>query len=457
MEDNVIIIKKSTILGNIPNINALENGELAINCADGYIFFKKNNGDGDYLAKFVDLEGQPYVLDTSLSAIKPQYGNNTVGEVFATVLGGYHNDVEGAASTVVNGENNDIFSDFSLIANGLNNKILSGADYSFIGCGENNLVSHRNVFTLGSNLSSHDENFTYVNNISATGKIYGDGSELTGIVGGGGNTNYYLNIGEPVKFSFTGNGSTTTYTISGTNNSTNAALVQVYVENVYQEPFSSYTLSNEQVEFLVAPDNGSNIVIISPDVDAVDLLDKINTTYTTVCANSASWESGGSGGTSGTKTLDRFTPRDNQPPSTNFATLDTRNSIAVLDFDAATDESAIFVGFIPEGSDLSSGLKVRLAYTATSATSGTVRWGVQFEKSDLTINSDSFDSATEVTSTTSAASGVPTIAEITATTIDSLSAGDLYRLKVFRNADDATNDTMTGDAELIAVEVRSAA
>jgi hypothetical protein len=30
-------------------------------------------------------------------------------------------------------------------------------------------------------------------------------------------------------------------------------------------------------------------------------------------------------------------------------------------------------------------------------------------------------------------------------------------LKVFRNADDATNDTMTGDAELIAVEIRSAA
>lgn len=181
MEDNVIIIKKSTVLGNIPNINALENGELAINCADGYIFFKKNNGGEDYLAKFVDLEGQPYVLDTSLSAIKPQYGGNTVNEVFATVLGGYNNDVEGAASTVINGENNDIFSDFSLIGNGLNNKILSAGDYSFIGGGENNLISHRNVFTFGSNLSSHDENFTYVNNISATGKLYGDGSELIGI------------------------------------------------------------------------------------------------------------------------------------------------------------------------------------------------------------------------------------------------------------------------------------
>jgi hypothetical protein len=49
------------------------------------------------------------------------------------------------------------------------------------------------------------------------------------------------------------------------------------------------------------------------------------------------------------------------------------------------------------------------------------------------------------------------VTEITITTIDSLAAGDRFRLKVFRNADDATNDTMTGDAELVAVEVRSAA
>ena len=182
MEDNTIIIKKSTVLGNIPNLNALESGELAINCADGYIFFKKNSGRDDYLAKFVDLEGQPYVLDISLSAIKPQYGGNTVNEVFATVLGGYSNDIGGAASTVINGEDNDVYSNFSLIGNGMNNKILSAGDYSFIGGGENNLISHRNVFTFGSNLSSHDENFTYVNNISATGKLYGDGSELTNVL-----------------------------------------------------------------------------------------------------------------------------------------------------------------------------------------------------------------------------------------------------------------------------------
>lgn len=159
----------------------------------------------------------------------------------------------------------------------------------------------------------------------------------------------------------------------------------------------------------------------------------------------------------GSKTYAVFTPTDNQPPATSFATLDTRNSIAVLDFDAATDESAVFVGIIPEGASLGSGLKVRLHWMASSATSGNCRWAVQFEKSGTDLDSDSFDTATEAHSAANGTSGIETVTEITATAIDSLAAGDRFRLKVFRNADDATNDTMTGDAELIAVEVRSAA
>ncbi len=78
-----------------------------------------------------------------------------------------------------------------------------------------------------------------------------------------------------------------------------------------------------------------------------------------------------------TKTV--FTARDNQPPATNFATLDTRNSIPVLEFDAATTESAVFMGVMPSGSDLSSGLQVRIWWMADTATSGNVRWGVSFE------------------------------------------------------------------------------
>ena len=48
-----------------------------------------------------------------------------------------------------------------------------------------------------------------------------------------------------------------------------------------------------------------------------------------------------------------FTASDNQPPASSFATLDTRNSVLVLDFDDAAVESAVFVNQIPEGADLS--------------------------------------------------------------------------------------------------------
>lgn len=165
---------------------------------------------------------------------------------------------------------------------------------------------------------------------------------------------------------------------------------------------------------------------------------------------------GGGGG--GTKTYAFFTPLDAQPPATNFATLDTRNSIAVLEFDGgSTDESTTFVGIMPEAASLGSGLKVRIHWMADTATSGDVRWGVQFERMNTDLDSDSFDTVAEANGTANGTSGIPTVTEITITTIDSIVAGDAYRLKVYREASDTGNDTMTGDAQLIAVEVRSAA
>jgi hypothetical protein len=164
----------------------------------------------------------------------------------------------------------------------------------------------------------------------------------------------------------------------------------------------------------------------------------------------------GSGGT-GTKTYAVFTPMTSQPPASNYATLDTRNSIAVLDFDDATEEAAVWVGIMPEGASLGSGLKVSITWMATSATSGNVRWGAQFERMNTDSDSDSFDTATEAHTATSGTSGTPVKTTITCTTIDSLAAQDVYRLKIYRDASDTTNDTVSGDAELIAVEVWSAA
>jgi hypothetical protein len=143
-------------------------------------------------------------------------------------------------------------------------------------------------------------------------------------------------------------------------------------------------------------------------------------------------------------------------PATNFATLDTRNSIAVLDFDDTTDKSAIFVSVCPQGANLASGLSITLIWTASTATSGACVWDASLERMTTDIDTDSFDTAASITATTNATSGVPNYSTITLTTIDSLTAGDGFRLKINRDANNVS-DTMTGDAELIAVEVRSAA
>jgi hypothetical protein len=151
-----------------------------------------------------------------------------------------------------------------------------------------------------------------------------------------------------------------------------------------------------------------------------------------------------------------LTPRENQPPATAFATLDTRNSIAVLDFDDTTNENAIFLDIIPQFAILGSGLNIRLIWTAATATSGDCVWQVALERMTTDIDADSFDTAASATVTTNATFGVPNYTSITLTTIDSVTSGDGFRLKVTRNGANVS-DTMTGDAELIAVEVRSAA
>lgn len=155
------------------------------------------------------------------------------------------------------------------------------------------------------------------------------------------------------------------------------------------------------------------------------------------------------------KTFAVFTPHHNDPPSTNYATLDTRNSILVLEFDSATQESAYFTGIVDENRLLTNGITVRIYWMADTATSGNVRWGVQFEKTGTDLDSDSFDTNAQTTSAANGTSGIETVASVAITTIDSLAAGDRYRLKVYRVADDATNDTMSGDAQLVAVEVRA--
>lgn len=158
-------------------------------------------------------------------------------------------------------------------------------------------------------------------------------------------------------------------------------------------------------------------------------------------------------------TLLTFLPQDNEPPSSNYATLDSRNSILVLDFDATTSESAIFRGVLP-AHYAGGGLTVDVFWLATSATTGDVVWGGSIERDNnggTDLDSDSF--ATEQTSTavtTSGTSGIVNKSTITFTSganMDSLAAGEPFRFKLARKPADA-GDTMAGDAELHSVHVK---
>lgn len=170
-------------------------------------------------------------------------------------------------------------------------------------------------------------------------------------------------------------------------------------------------------------------------------------------ATAVEWAAAASG--SGTKTYARLTPMTSQPPAANFATLDTRNSIAVLDFDDTTQESIFWVDVMPEAASLGSGLIVNIFFMSSTATSGNCSFGAQFERMNTDQDADSFDTATVATVATSATSGIVTKLSITCTTIDSIAAGDAYRVKIYR--DTAGADTIVGDVEVVAVEVRSAA
>lgn len=156
-------------------------------------------------------------------------------------------------------------------------------------------------------------------------------------------------------------------------------------------------------------------------------------------------------------TLIVFTPLHNEPPSSNPATLDTRNQHPVLDFDATTNESAVFSAVMPRNYG-GGGVTVYLHYAMSSATSNTVDWDVSFERigdQQLDIDSDSFASVNSVDDTTvPGTAGNVDIVNVTFTDgadMDSVAVGEAFRLKVTR---DASSDDATGDAELLAVEIK---
>ena len=170
-----------------------------------------------------------------------------------------------------------------------------------------------------------------------------------------------------------------------------------------------------------------------------------------------------------------FTPHANEPVTLNYAPLDLRNGHVVLSFDAATNESAVFSAVLPRNY-AGGGITVTLIWTAgavalfrgsllpsapviTPLATGNVKWNAAFERHQVGVDdldTDSFAAAQTTTGVAPATDGTTQYTSIVFTNgaqIDSLAVGESFRVKVTRDAADS-GDTMTGDAQLISVELR---
>lgn len=161
-----------------------------------------------------------------------------------------------------------------------------------------------------------------------------------------------------------------------------------------------------------------------------------------------------------TNLLAGLSPLSNEPPASIFATPDLRNSHVVLDFDGATDEEAVFSGVLP-AHYAGGGLTINTFWSFTSATSGSLRVQTSIERIDassLDIDADSFATANSAGGTAPGTSGQ--VIKVTTThasgaEMDSLAAGEHYRLKIRRDADGTSGtDDIATDAELLFVEIR---
>lgn len=152
-----------------------------------------------------------------------------------------------------------------------------------------------------------------------------------------------------------------------------------------------------------------------------------------------------------------FSPQAAESPTANFPTLDLRNAHPVLDFDAGTDEATHFTGILPTGYE-GGGINVKLIWAATSATSGNVIWEVSIERieaGNMDIDADSFATAVTASAAADSTSGDTihtTLAFSNGAAMDSMAAGEMFRLKVSRDANNGS-DNMAGDAELLKVVI----
>lgn len=154
-------------------------------------------------------------------------------------------------------------------------------------------------------------------------------------------------------------------------------------------------------------------------------------------------------------------------PTAAGANPDTSNETDVLDFDASSNEVALFKCFMPQNYD-GGGLTVKIGVTSTTAT-GDMSWhmflksitadvdnlvNVGVDPSGLKVFAEPQKNAAFDAASVAGEVAVDTIVFTNGAQMDSIAAGEMFFLLLMRDAQDTTNDDMAADAELqfIAVE-----
>jgi hypothetical protein len=164
-------------------------------------------------------------------------------------------------------------------------------------------------------------------------------------------------------------------------------------------------------------------------------------------------------GSSGQVLVD-FVPFDNEPPSSNYATIDVRNGHPVLVFPDAVVYAAVFTAKMPARYS-GGGVTVLIDWMSDGTSTNKVCFSAQLERVDVgttDLDADSF--GTQVIDTTgvagNATSGIESQTSIALTAggqMDSVVAGDRFRLKITRETGQA-NDANGGNIQVTGVTIK---
>jgi hypothetical protein len=145
-------------------------------------------------------------------------------------------------------------------------------------------------------------------------------------------------------------------------------------------------------------------------------------------------------------------------PGSNAPSLDVVQNRPFLAFDGSSVETVYSRTVAMPGQYTGGTLKAGIGYMMASATSGNVDFEISLEAVtsgdlvDLDIG-DSFDTPNTVNGAVPGSAGYLGVLTVSLSNEDDVVAGDMFRIKLQRDADDASDDTATGDARVLWVEI----